>query len=649
MNGGVVPFSLFTEYDIHLFRNGLHYKIYNFLGSHLVEVDGVKGVYFAVWAPSASNVTVMGDFNYWRTSQYRLNARWDNSGIWEGFIPGVKQGAVYKYNITGPDGKVYEKGDPYAFRWETPPSTGSIVWDIKDFAWKDSSWLANRRNFNKLQSPISAYEVHLGSWKKPERKETSFLTYKQLKEELVAYVKQMGFTHVELMPVMEHPYYPSWGYQIIGYYATTSRFGSPQEFMELVEAFHQEGIGVILDWVPSHFPSDGHSLSYFDGTHLYEHGNPQLGYHPDWKSLIFDYGKKEVKSFLISNAVFWCEMYHADGLRVDAVASMIHLDYSRNEGEWSPNKHGGRENLEAIDFIKEMNQAVRAYHPDVITIAEESTSFPFVTAPVNDGGLGFDEKWMMGWMHDTLKYFSLDPIHRKFHHDQITFSMVYAYSEKFVLPFSHDEVVHGKGSLLTRMPGDEWQKFANLRVMLGYMFTHPGAKLLFMGGEFGQSWEWSHINGLEWHLLRFAYHSGMQAFVRELNHLYTANNALYYHNFHPDGFEWLSVNDRENSVLIYMRKGKTDSDKLIIVLNLTPVLRENYRFGVPSKGSWKELLNSDDKNWGGSGVHNKSIIKAVKKPEHNRDYSVSITCPPLSIVVFEPIEIVKKAVKKVKL
>lgn len=648
MNGGVVPFSLFTEYDIHLFRNGLHYKLYNLLGSHLVVVNGVKGVYFAVWAPSASNVTVMGDFNYWRTSQYRLNPRWDNSGIWEGFVPGVKQGAIYKYNITGPDGKVYEKGDPYAFRWEVPPGTGSIVWDIKDYSWRDKSWLEGRKKFNKLQSPISAYEVHLGSWKKPERKETSFLTYKQLKDELVPYVKEMGFTHVELMPVMEHPYYPSWGYQIIGYYATTSRFGSPQEFMELVDAFHQEGIGVILDWVPSHFPSDGHSLSYFDGTHLYEHGNPQLGYHPDWKSLIFDYGKKEVKSFLISNAVFWCEMYHADGLRVDAVASMIHLDYSRKDGEWTPNKHGGRENLEAIDFIKEMNQAVHAYHPDVITIAEESTSFPFVTAPVNDGGLGFDEKWMMGWMHDTLKYFALDPIHRQFHHDQITFSMVYAYSEKFVLPFSHDEVVHGKGSLLTRMPGDEWQKFANLRAMLGYMFTHPGAKLLFMGGEFGQSWEWSHINGLEWHLLRFAYHSGIQGFVKELNRLYTTYNALYYHNFHPAGFEWLSVNDRENSVLIFLRKGKTEVDKLIIVLNLTPVIREHYRFGVPEKGSWRELLNSDDKKWGGSGVHNKSAIRATKKAEHNRDYSISITCPPLSIVVFEPVRVVKKTVKKGK-
>ncbi|HPE08878.1 MAG TPA: 1,4-alpha-glucan branching enzyme, partial [Saprospiraceae bacterium] len=376
--------------------------------------------------------------------------------------------------------------------------------------------------------------------------------------------------------------------------------------------------------------------------------NPQLGYHPDWKSLIFDYGKKEVKSFLISNAVFWCEMYHADGLRVDAVASMIHLDYSRKDGEWTPNKHGGRENLEAIDFIKEMNQAVHAYHPDVITIAEESTSFPFVTAPVNDGGLGFDEKWMMGWMHDTLKYFALDPIHRQFHHDQITFSMVYAYSEKFVLPFSHDEVVHGKGSLLTRMPGDEWQKFANLRAMLGYMFTHPGAKLLFMGGEFGQSWEWSHINGLEWHLLRFAYHSGIQGFVKELNRLYTTYNALYYHNFHPAGFEWLSVNDRENSVLIFLRKGKTEVDKLIIVLNLTPVIREHYRFGVPDKGSWRELLNSDDKKWGGSGVHNKSAIRATKKAEHNRDYSISITCPPLSIVVFEPVRVVKKTVKKGK-
>lgn len=636
MINGVVAHSFFTEYDIYLFRNGLHYRIFNFLGSHLTEVDGKKGCYFAVWAPGAQNVTVMGDFNYWRASQYRLNPRWDNSGIWEGFIPGVRQGAIYKYNITGSDGRVYEKGDPYAFRWETPPNTGSVVWNIDDYQWRDQEWLDDRRRFNKLQSPISVYEVHLGSWKKPERLENSFLTYRQLREELVPYVKDMGFTHVEFMPVMEHPYYPSWGYQIIGYYATSSRFGTPQEFMELVDAFHREGIGVILDWVPSHFPSDGHSLSYYDGTHLYEHGNPQLGYHPDWKSLIFDYGKKEVKSFLISNAVFWCERYHADGLRVDAVASMIHLDYSRKEGEWTPNKYGGRENLEAIDFVKEMNQAVHVFYPDVLTIAEESTSFPYVTAPVHDGGLGFDQKWMMGWMHDTLKYFGQDPVHRKFHHDQITFSMVYAYSEKFVLPFSHDEVVHGKGSLLTRMPGDEWQKFANLRTMLGYMFTHPGAKLLFMGGEFGQSWEWSHINGLEWHLLKFNYHKNMQGFVRELNRLFVQYKALYYHSFHPAGFEWLSAGDRDNSVLVYMRKGEHDDEKLIVVLNLTPVTRENYRFGVSDKGRWKEILNSDDKKWSGSGIHNPGVIRTEKIFEHGKTDSMKITCPPLSIVIFAP-------------
>jgi len=632
----VIAHSLFTDYDVYLFRTGIHYKLFNLFGSHLMELEGKKGCYFAVWAPSATNVTVMGDFNHWRTSQYKLNPRWDNSGIWEGFIPGVKHGAIYKYNITGPQGTVFEKGDPYAFMWETPPHTGSIVWDIHNFNWKDQHWLQKRKDFKKESSPISVYEVHLGSWKKPERREGSFLTYSQLKDELVPYVKEMGFTHVELMPIMEHPYYPSWGYQIIGYFATSSRFGTPQEFMELVDAFHGAGIGVILDWVPSHFPSDGHSLSYYDGTHLYEHGDPQRGYHPDWKSLIFDYGKKEVKSFLISNAIFWCEMFHADGLRVDAVASMIHLDYSRNEGEWTPNVNGGRENLEAVEFVKEMNQAVHVFHPEVMTIAEESTSYPLVTASVHDGGLGFDQKWMMGWMHDTLKYFGQDPIHRKFHHDQITFSMVYAFSEKFVLPFSHDEVVHGKGSLLTRMPGDEWQKFANLRVMLGYMFAHPGAKLLFMGGEFGQSWEWSHINGLEWHLLKFNFHKNIQSFVKRLNEIFTSYKAMYHYSFHPAGFEWLSADDRNNSVLVFMRKGEYEDERLIIILNLTPLIRENYRFGVPGKGRWKEILNSDDKQWSGSGITNPKEIKTQKVFEHGKVDSLQLTLAPLSIIILAP-------------
>ncbi len=598
-----------------------------------MEVNGQEGCYFAVWAPSATNVSIMGDFNHWRSSQYKLNPRWDNSGIWEGFIPGVKHGAVYKYNITGPTGVVFEKGDPYAFMWEIPPQTGSIVWDISSFQWQDHDWLEKRKHLSKVNEAMSVYEVHIGSWKKPERKEGSFLTYTQLKEQLVPYVKEMGFTHVELMPVMEHPYYPSWGYQIIGFFATSSRFGTPQEFMDLVQAFHKADIGVIFDWVPSHFPNDGHSLSYYDGTHLYEHGDPQRGYHPDWKSLIFDYGKKEVKSFLISNALFWCEMFHADGLRVDAVASMIHLDYSRNEGEWTPNKDGGKENLEALEFVKEMNTAVHVFHPDILTIAEESTSYPFVTRSVHDGGLGFDQKWMMGWMHDTLKYFGQDPIHRKFHHDQITFSMVYAFSEKFVLPFSHDEVVHGKGSLLTRMPGDEWQKFANLRLMLGYMYTHPGAKLLFMGCEFGQSWEWSHITGLEWHLLQFNYHKNIQSFVKKLNHLLTANKALYFHSFHPAGFQWLSSDDRENSVLVYMRKGEHDDEQLIIILNLTPVIREDYRFGVLDAGKWKEILNSDDKMWSGSGIINSKSIKTEKIVCHDRANSLKLTLAPLSIII----------------
>ena len=636
MHNHVIAHSLFTEYDIYLFQTGIHYKLFNLFGSHLIEVDGQQGCYFAVWAPSATNVTVMGDFNHWRSSQYKLNPRWDKSGIWEGFIPGVKHGAVYKYNVTGPNGQVFEKGDPYAFMWEVPPQTGSVVWDIREFKWRDDNWLSKRKSFNKLTSPMSVYEVHLGSWKKPERKESSFQTYTQMKEDLVPYVKDMGFTHVELMPVMEHPYYPSWGYQIIGYFATSSRFGTPQEFMDLVDEFHEQGIGVIFDWVPSHFPSDGHSLSYYDGTHLYEHGDPQRGYHPDWKSLIFDYGKKEVKSFLISNALFWCDYFHADGLRVDAVASMIHLDYSRKEGEWTPNKDGGRENLEAVEFVKEMNIAVHTFFPDVLTIAEESTSYPLVTASVHDGGLGFDQKWMMGWMHDTLKYFGQDPIHRKFHHNQITFSMVYAFSEKFVLPFSHDEVVHGKGSLLTRMPGDEWQKFANLRLMLGYMFTHPGAKLLFMGCEFGQSWEWSHINGLEWHLLKFNYHKNIQSFVRKLNQLFTELKALHFHSFHPAGFEWLAADDSENSVISYIRRGEYENESVIVILNMTPVKRENYRIGVPAKGSWKEILNSDDKKWSGGGVVNNKTIKSERVFQHNRADSISLTLAPLSIIILGP-------------
>jgi len=630
--GKVIPHSLFTEFDINLFKSGKHYRLYEKLGSHLTEVNGEKGTYFAVWAPTAKSVSVIGDFNYWLEGDHKLFVRWDESGIWEGFIPGIDKGTLYKYKIHSNNHDVKtEKADPFARYCETPPKTASVVWE-GDYKWKDKQWMGYRKEKNGLDRPYAVYEVHLGSWKR--KKDNQFLSYVDLADELVAYVKDMGFTHVEFMPIMEYPYDPSWGYQLTGYFAPTSRFGKPEDLKLLIDKLHQNDIGVILDWVPSHFPEDAHGLGNFDGSHLYEHPDRRKGYHPDWKSLIFNYGRNEVRAFLISNALFWLDQYHVDGLRVDAVASILYLDYSREEGEWEPNIYGNNEHLEAISFLKELNETVYESYEGVQTIAEESTAFTGVSKPVYLGGLGFGMKWMMGWMHDTLEYFKKEPVYRKHHQNDITFSLTYAFTENFMLPFSHDEVVYGKQSLLYRMPGDEWQRFANLRLLFGYMFTHPGTKLIFMGGEFGQSSEWNFQQSLDWHLTQYEFHSGIQAVIRDLNALYKSAPALYEKQFSPEGFQWIDYGDAENSVLTYIRKGHDAINDLYIACNFTPVPRENYRMGIPKKGTIKEVFNSDDKKYGGSGMHNKAI-KVTKTPWHGQDTSVEITIPPLSVVIFQ--------------
>ncbi|WP_353777614.1 1,4-alpha-glucan branching protein GlgB [Winogradskyella sp. 3972H.M.0a.05] len=630
----VIPHSLFTDFDIDLFKGGKHYKLYEKFGSHILTVDGVEGTYFAVWAPSAKAVSVIGDFNYWIEGEHPLNVRWDESGIWEGFIPNVGKGSIYKYKIQSHHNDIKtEKADPYARRCEHPPKTASIVWD-SNHNWKDSKWMTSRKKHNAIDAPFSVYEVHLGSWKK-HVEEGRFLSYEEMADELVNYVKDMNFTHVEFMPVMEYPYDPSWGYQLTGYFAPTSRFGYPEEFKLLVDAFHQNGIGVILDWVPSHFPEDAHGLGFFDGSHLYEHPDKRKGYHPDWKSLIFNYGRNEVKSFLISNAIFWLDQYHVDGLRVDAVASMLFLDYSRDDGEWEPNQFGGRENLEAIAFMKEMNEAVYSNFPDVQTIAEESTSFPMVSKPTYLGGLGFGMKWMMGWMHDTLQYFAKEPIYRKHHQNDLTFSMTYAFTENFMLPLSHDEVVYGKHSILGRMPGDEWQGFANLRLLYSYMFTHPGTNLLFQGAEFGQSEEWDFQNSLDWHLLEYDVHKGVQALIRDLNKLYKTEPALYEKQFSADGFEWIDYNDAENSVLVYIRKGKKPEEDIIVACNMTPIPRDNYRIGLPQEGKLKEVFNSDLKKYAGTGDYKNKSISIENLEWQFRNFSAEIIIPPLGMVAFK--------------
>jgi 1,4-alpha-glucan branching enzyme len=600
-----------------------------------VENGKENGAAFALWAPNAEHVSVTGDFNGWDRKSHTLNVRQDGSGIWEGFIPGIKKGDIYKYHIHSRyDNFQTDKGDPFAFYWEQPPKTASVVWDL-DYKWNDSEWMANRNKHNSLNAPFSIYEVHLGSWKRPSNGSGEFLTYREIAHELADYVKNMGFTHVELLPITEHPFYGSWGYQTVGYFAPTSRYGTPQDFMYLIDYLHQNEIGVILDWVPSHFPSDEHGLAYFDGTHLFEHADPKMGFHPEWKSYIFNYSRNEVRAFLISSAIFWIEKYHVDAIRVDAVASMLYLDYARKEGEWIPNKYGGNENLDAINFIKRLNEAVYVSHPDVQMMAEESTAWPMVSRPTGIGGLGFGMKWNMGWMHDILKYFSKEPVYRKSHHNELTFSIWYAFSENFLLPLSHDEVVHGKGSLIGKMPGDEWQKHANLRILFGYMYGHPGKKLLFMGGEFAQMKEWNHDEGLEWSILQSPLHKGIQNWVKDLNHFYKKEPALYESDFSADGFEWIDFHDWEQSIISFIRKSKDTDEIILIACNCTPVPRYNYNVGVPRRGFWKEVLNSDAEMYGGSGCGNFGGIQAVKKPAHGRTHSLYLTLPPLGILFFK--------------
>lgn len=626
----VEPFSLLSEFDIGLFKSGKHYRLYEKLGSHVVENQGVIGTYFAVWAPNARSVNVIGNFNGWNPTNHPLNPRWDQSGIWEGWIPNIGNGELYKYRIvSNHTGEVLEKGDPFALRWEESPKTSSMVWDTW-FEWEDKNWMKTRREKNSLDSPFSVYEVHLGSWRRdpsdPERR----LNYREVADALVPYVKETGFTHVEFMPVMQHPYEPSWGYQITGYFSVSSRQGTPQDFMYLVDQLHQNGIGVLLDWVPSHFPNDPHGLYRFDGTSLYEHEDPKQGYHPDWKSYIFNYGRYEVRSFLVSNALFWMDRFHVDGLRVDAVASMLYRDYSRQDGQWVPNIYGGRENLEVISLFKEINQEIYKSYPDVQTIAEESTAFPGVSRPVYTGGLGFGMKWMMGWMNDTLKYFAKDPIYRKWHQNDLTFSMVYAFSENFMLPLSHDEVVYGKASLLMKMPGDTWQKFANLRLMFTYMYTHPGTKLVFMGGEFGQIEEWNFQKSLDWHLLESESHAGVKSLMTDLNGLYKSTPAMHVNQFDPDCFRWIDGADTQNSVVSYIRK--TETGHVIVILNLTPTPQRDYRIGVPEKKEYKELINSDEIKYWGSGVGNPKIF-VENVPSHGFDQSVQLSLPPLAGII----------------
>ena len=625
-----------TDYDLYLFGEGTHHRAYEKLGAHCGEVDGRRGVHFAVWAPNAQRVTVIGDFNGWNPEADPLESR-GTAGVWEGFVPAIEPGALYKYHIVSrAHGYRVDKADPFAFAAEIRPQTASRVWDLSTYSWGDGEWMANRAARNALDAPISIYEVHLGSWRRIAKEGNRSLTYRELAVQLADYVHDAGYTHVEFLPVMEHPFDGSWGYETIGYFAPTSRFGTPTDFMFLVDSLHQRGVGVILDWVPAHFPKDEAGLGYFDGTHLYEHSDPRQGEHPEWNTFVFNYGRREVDSFLIGNALFWLDKYHVDGLRTDAVASMLYLDYGRREGQWIPNPHGGKENIEALDFLRHVNQQVYADFPDTMMIAEESTAWPMVSRPVYLGGLGFGFKWSMGWMHDTLEYMSKDPVFRSYHHNKITFGLVYAFSENFILPFSHDEVVYGKGSMLSKMPGDDWQKFANLRLLYGFMFGHPGKKLLFMGGEFGQWMEWNHDSALDWPALERPLHSGMQRWVRDLNTFYRGQPSLYEVDFDASGFEWVDCNDWERSVVSFIRKGKDPRELTLFACNFTPVPRHNYRVGVPLACHWKEMLNSDAPLYGGSGQGNMGGLESVPVPVHGRPCSLNMTLPPLGMVAFRP-------------
>jgi len=625
-----------TDHDIYLFREGTHVRAYEKLGAHPVSAaEGSRGTHFAVWAPNAAAVSVVGEFNGWNPTSHRLEPRPDSSGIWSGFIDGVRPGSLYKYHIVSRNGGyTVNKADPYAFFAEKPPRTASVVWDLS-YEWGDGEWMKNRWRANSQDAPWSVYELHLGSWRRVPEDHNRYLTYRELAHAVADYVNEMGFTHVELLPVMEHPFYGSWGYQVTGYFAPSSRYGTPQDFMYFVDYLHRRGIGVILDWVPSHFPADEHGLAYFDGTHLYEHADPRQGFHPEWNSSIFNYGRAEVRNFLASNALFWLDMYHIDGLRVDAVASMLYLDYGRKAGEWIPNRFGGHENLDAVEFLKQLNLAVYRDHPDVQTIAEESTAWPMVSRPTYLGGLGFGYKWNMGWMHDTLDYMKLDPIHRKYHQNQLTFSIWYAFTENFMLPLSHDEAVHGKGSLIGKMSGDEWQQFASLRLMFGYMWTHPGKKLLFMGGEFGQKREWAHDESLEWHVLQYPLHAGVKQWVRDINQMYRDSPALYALDFSNEGFQWVDCNDAQASTLAYLRKGR-NGEQVLVVCNFTPMPRDNYIVGAPRAGRWRERLNSDAKEYGGSGIGNFGSIETSPLPAHGQFHSLSLRLPPLAVLILTP-------------
>ena len=623
--------SLLTPGDLHLFNEGTHYRAYRVLGSHVLTDRGETGTHFAVWAPNAESVSVMGDFNDWSRDAHPLR-RTGESGIWEGFVPGIRQTSIYKYAVRSRhDGRTAEKADPYAIHAENPPKTGSIVWDLV-YEWGDAEWMRTRAERNSLRAPMAIYEVHLGSWMRAIEDGNRRMSYREIAPKLAEYCERMGFTHVELLPVMEHPFYASWGYQVTGHFAPTSRYGTPQDLMDLVDHLHQKGIGVILDWVPSHFPTDGHGLSYFDGTHLYEHEDPRQGFHQDWKSLIFNYGRHEVRSFLMSSAFYWLDVYHVDGLRVDAVASMLYLDYSRKQGEWVSNVHGGRENLEAIAFLRHFNEAVYRERPDVQTIAEESTAWPAVSRPLYVGGLGFGLKWDMGWMHDTLQYMAQDPVHRKWHHNKITFRMLYAFHENFVLPLSHDEVVHGKGSLLGKMAGAGWEEFANLRALFGYMYGQAAKKLLFMGGEIAQRAEWNHDSSLEWQLLEHESHAGVQRWVADLNRLYRAEPALHELDCDPAGFEWVDCTDAEQSLVSFLRRARSTAELILVVCNFTPVPRHDYFVGVPRGGLWREVLNSDGREYWGRGYGNLGGVEALPFPVHGRPFSLRLTLPPLAVV-----------------
>jgi 1,4-alpha-glucan branching enzyme len=626
--------ALLTQQDLYLFNEGSHYRLYRKLGAHPCVQEGQAGTAFAVWAPGAEAVFVMGDFNGWNKYSHPLQPR-ESSGIWTGFLPHVGPGSAYKYHVVSRyHGHRVDKIDPFAFYQEVPPRTASIVWDL-DYTWSDQAWMAQRGQHNALAAPISIYEVHLGSWMRIPEEDNRWLTYREIAEPLADYVQAMAFTHVEFLPLTEHPFYGSWGYQVTGYFAASSRYGTPQDLMYLIDYLHQRGIGVLLDWVPSHFPVDEHGLAYFDGTHLYEHADPQQGFHPDWKSAIFNYNRHEVRSFLLSSAFFWLDHYHIDGLRVDAVASMLYLDYSRKPGEWVTNHHGGNENLGAIYFLRRLNEEIYRNYPDVQTIAEESTAWPMVSRPTWLGGLGFGLKWDMGWMHDTLRYLRREPIFRQYHHNELLFRMQYAFTENYVLPLSHDEVVHGKGSLLDRMPGDDWQKFANLRLLLGYQYAQPGKKLLFMGGEWGQGPEWSHDSSLHWHQLDYPPHRGVQRWLADLNRLYRTEPALHEWDCKPTGFEWVDCNDASWSVLCFLRKGYSTTEQILIVCNFTPVPRDGYRVGVPYAGFWQEMLNSDAADYGGSGMGNYGGMEASTLSWHGQPSSLILTLPPLGLVFFK--------------